>query len=143
MKLEPFLARPVAPGEILLSRDLWPHFGRRGVFVIVSKLSPSHVEVEVLRALFDEDDDSQEPESISLELTRAKRFLAHPRLERGDRLRHRDRLAQVKSVRPNDWHIDIEYQDSSGGEFYGNFIWMDFSPTLELFDFDASWPTLS
>lgn len=143
MKLEPFLAASVVPGEIMLSRDLWPQSGRRGIFVIVSKVSQKYVEVEVLRALFDDEADSQEPEAISLELTRAMQFLAHPRLEKGDRLRHRERLAQVIGVRPHDWHIDIEYQDSGGGAFYGNFIWMDFSPTLELFDLDASWPALT
>jgi hypothetical protein len=143
MKLESILARPVALGEIMLSRDLWPQTGHRGLFVLVSALSNTHIEVEILRAVLDDDAEEEELNAQKIALQDAGRFLARPILECGDPLRHRSRCASVSGVRPQDWHVDITYTDSAGGAFYGNFIWMDFAPTLDLLNLDTAWPALS
>ncbi|MEY4066613.1 MAG: hypothetical protein RIR26_2821 [Pseudomonadota bacterium] len=142
MKLEHFLLRPAALGDILLSRDLWPQSGQRTYFVLISALSATHVEVEILRALLD-DDTEDERGAQRVALNEAGRFLARPVLECGDPLRHRNRPALVSAVRPQDWHIDITYSDTAGGAFYGNFIWMDFAPALDLLDLSTAWPAFS
>lgn len=100
------------PAELVLIEDVLDHS------VLIAPFGP----------LAGEDDDSSRVESISSE--EAPHRLAFPEVECGDELSHRQRPAVVTETQPHDWHLRIRYNDSTGGEFYGNIIWMDFEPTL-------------
>lgn len=121
------------------------YFYRLAIVVGVSK---DNVELSPFTALWDEDETTmpsgegaqQIPRSLSA--SEINEALARPVIEVGDALHHRGRPARVSDTRANDLHVSLVYEDAAGGNFYGNLIWMDLSPTLDLLCDRAAWPTL-
>lgn len=115
---------------------------------IVVAFSKEEVVLSPFTALWDEDETTMPtgggsqriPKSIPA--AQINEMLAKPVLELGDALNHRGRPARVSDTRPNDLHVSLKYDDTAGGEFYGNLIWMDVSPTLDLLRDRAAWPAL-
>jgi|GEM_PF-632938 len=143
MKIESLNLDKIRVGEVLLGRNLWPQGQPQLRLVIVESEAGNLINLAPFCALFADDEALEGDEDWlqkSVERAAAPRFLAHPILEIGDLLRHRDRPCAISETRSNDWHVRIRYSDSDGGEFYGNLLWMDIYPTLNLVDLNAAWP---
>ncbi|MEN9810817.1 MAG: hypothetical protein RLZZ488_2384 [Pseudomonadota bacterium] len=121
------------------------YFYKLAIVVAVSK---EEVVLSPFTALWDDDETTMPtgggsqriPKSIPA--AEVNESLAKPVLELGDALNHRGRPARVSDTRPNDLHVSLKYEDAAGGDFYGNLIWMDVSPTLDLLRDRAAWPAL-
>ena len=144
MKLKSILNQSPVAGDILVGLQLWPECACTSRLVILESISEIGYGVAPFGALLDDDEDDNSTEAnLNIELKIAARCLAHPILEVGDPLVHRNRPARIVETKPNDWHVRIAYEDAPGGEFYGNLIWMDLTPSLELLSITPPWSTFS
>lgn len=115
---------------------------------IVVSVSDHETVLSPFTALWDDGDDLDAPGTAphrvpkSIQTPEFNEFLARPVWELSDELVHRSRPARITETKPNDLHVSIEYTDTTGGQFYGNLIWMDTSPTLNLLRRGSTWPTL-
>jgi hypothetical protein len=115
---------------------------------IVVGLHEHEVGLSPFGAFWDEDDThdpwahpSGVPKSVSNKQIHDN--LAFPEWEVGDPLIHRGRTAKISETKDRDLHVSLIYTDEAGGTFYGNLVWMDVSPTLDLIDDTSAWPTLT
>lgn len=158
MKLMSADKNEVKAGEVLVYRGKVTN--RQGIpgqersiyfykLAIVVSISDKETVLSPFTALWDDDeDDTSEgaaPQKVpkSVPSSEFGTRLARPLWEVGDVLVHRGRPARVTETKANDLHVSIEYTDESGGQFYGNLIWMDSAPTLNLLSGSASWPALA
>lgn len=115
--------------------------------VIVVSVTEREVIISPFSATWDDDDeDMRAPGQLlprSVLRSELNSSLAWPVWVVGDRLIHRGRPAHILETKPGDLHVVIAYDDDTGGQFYGNLIWMDASPTLDLLDRRSAWPTLT
>lgn len=115
---------------------------------IIVSISTDETVLSPFTALWDDGDDLDVPGAAphrvpkSIPTAEFNEYLARPVWELSDELVHRSRPARITETKPNDLHVSIEYTDAPGGQFYGNLIWMDTSPTLNLLRRGAAWPTL-
>jgi len=124
---------------------------------LITSVTSNHVALAPFGPVWDEDEpelsargDEQHPPADVLDglprylsLTQCDQWLAVPEFEVGDPLIHRCRTARIIVTKTNDLHVSIEYEDEQGGDFYGNLIWMDLTPSLELLHFSTTWPSLT
>lgn len=146
MKLKSILNQSPVAGDILVGLQLWPECACTSRLVILESISEIGYVIAPFGALLDDDDDdnaSSSEENLNIDLKIATRCLAHPILELGDLLVHRNRRARIVETKPNDWHVRIIYEDAPGGDFYGNLIWMDLTPSLELLNITPPWSAFS
>ncbi|MBM3381915.1 MAG: hypothetical protein FJY29_05680 [Betaproteobacteria bacterium] len=142
MQLKSIALEKVAVGDVLVGRSLSVTRPEAMKLVIVQELEAEAILLAPFAATF-ADDDTDEPSDGEVRISKkqAKQTLACPELEAGDRLLHRERLATIIETKQNDWHVKIRYNDAAGGEFYGNLIWMDLSPTLTALELARIWPS--
>ena len=143
MKLKSLSKIPPNNGDILVGRAFFALQEKQLRFVIIEKNDNCFIYINNFGALFD---DLEEPESESqwrIKPEECQHYLARPILELGDPVYHRGRPAQIRECREGDWHVKLNYTDELGGEFYGNIVWMDLSPALDLLDLTTAWPSLS
>jgi len=145
MMLKSILNQSPVAGDILVGLQLWPECACTSRLVILESITEIGCVIAPFGALLDDDDDDDHSTEANLiiDLKIAARCLAHPILEVGDPLVHRNRRARIVETKPNDWHVRIAYEDAPGGEFYGNLIWMDLTPSLELLNITPSWSAFS
>jgi hypothetical protein len=158
MKLTSVSKTDVKAGDVLVFRGKVPeargHSAERQTqyfykLAIVVSVSEQETVLSPFTALWDDGDDDLPAGSTPLRVPKnvptAKfgHWLARPVWETGDALVHRSRPARITETKANDLHVSIEYTDDKGGQFYGNLIWMDSSPTLNLLHQSTSWPALS
>lgn len=115
---------------------------------IVVGLHEHEVGLSPFGALWDDEDShdpwahpSGVPKSVSNKQLHDS--LAIPVWEVGDPVIHRGRSAKISETKGGDLHVSLNYTDDAGGTFYGNLVWMDVAPTLDLIDDDAAWPALA
>lgn len=152
MKLGLVTKENIKAGEVLVYRgksaeqhDAGGYFYK--LAIVVSSGAQETV-LSPFTALWDDDDEDEAvgsaPQRVPKSVPTAEfgNWLARPVWEVGDALFHRGRSALVTETKANDLHVSIKYMDEAGGNFYGNLIWMDSSPTLNLLRRNASWPPL-
>ncbi|MEY3902039.1 MAG: hypothetical protein RL189_1345 [Pseudomonadota bacterium] len=157
MELVALQIKTISAGEVVVYRGLQSanqtalghhsgkYFYKLAIVVAVSK---EEIVLSPFTALWDDDETTMPtgggshriPKSIPA--AQINELLAKPVLELGDALNHRGRPARVSDTRANDLHVSLKYEDAAGGDFYGNLIWMDVSPTLDLLRDRAAWPAL-
>ncbi|MFZ9520563.1 MAG: hypothetical protein ACO3A4_08815 [Silvanigrellaceae bacterium] len=115
---------------------------------IVVGLHEHEIGLAPFGAIWDEDDSvdpwahpSGVPKSVSNR--EYQDCLAIPEWEVGDPLIHRGRPAKISETKAGDMHVSLHYTDTAGGTFYGNLVWMDVAPALDLIDDSTAWPALS
>lgn len=115
---------------------------------LIVSISSDSIVLSPFTAVWDDDDEppaaatgpQRIPKSIPTpELTST---LARPVWTAGDALIHRGRPARITETKSNDMHVSIQYEDSAAGQFYGNLIWMDLSPTLNNLNEGPAWPSV-
>jgi hypothetical protein len=141
MQLKSIVLENIAVGDVLVGRMRWAAKPETLRLVIVQEMRDDDLILAPFAATFgdDEDDDLSSGE-VRIAKTRVRDVLAIARLEVGDALLHRERAAVIIETKEHDWHVKIRYSDALGGEFYGNLIWMDLSPTLSALDLAQLWP---
>lgn len=161
MKLETVQKESLKTGDVLVYRGLISSSRTRETknfsathfykLVIVVSMGEGNLVLSPFSAVWDVPDE-QEISSASVSMTSTfhipkhinchniETCLARPVFEVGDLLKHRNRPARITETKAKDLHVSIFYEDSTGGGFYGNLIWMDLGPTLNLLGLHSPWP---
>jgi hypothetical protein len=141
MQLKSIVLETLAVGDVLVGRN--PAAGKSVApkLFIVQGIATEQLMLAPFAATFG-DDDTEDFGSGEIQVSKlnAAEILAKPKLETGDQLLHRERPAIIIETKEHDWHVKIRYSDAPGGEFYGNLIWMDLSPTFAALDLEKVWP---